>query len=117
MRAALLAVVVAFGAAAAAGATTAHSGLFGTVERGPISPVCIAGQPCTAPAAGAILIFTRGSAETTRVTVRLNGSYRIRLAPGTYTVRASYRRLEPTTVRVPAGAPKRIDFSIDTGIR
>ena len=117
MRAALATVVVAFAAAAAAGATPVHSGLFGTVTRGPISPICVAGQPCTAPAAGAVLVFTRGGTDVLRVTVRTNGSYRVRLAPGMYTVRASYRRLEPTTVLVRAGAPKRVDFSIDTGIR
>ncbi len=117
MTAPLATLVVAFAVATTAGATTLHSGLFGTVTRGPISPICVAEQSCTAPAAGAVLIFTRGGTETARVIVRSDGSYRVRLAPGTYAVRASYRRLQPTTVLVRAGALKRVDFSIDTGIR
>jgi hypothetical protein len=117
MRAALAAVAVALATAGAAGTTTVRSGLFGTVMRGPITPTCQVGVPCSAPAAGAVLVFRRHGKNVARVTVRSSGSYHVRLAPGLYRVRSAYRRLEPTTVRVRAGAPKRVDFSIDTGIR
>ena len=117
LRIVLATLVVSAAGVATAGATTVHSGLFGNVSRGPISPVCVAGQPCTAPAVGAVLVFSRGGTTVARVTVHANGSYRIGLAPGRYAVRSSYRRLEPTTVLVRTGAPKRVDFSIDTGIR
>lgn len=109
--------VVAFAAATAvAGASTVRSGLYGSVTRGPISPVCMAGQPCSAPAAGAVLAFVRGT-HVARATVHADGTYRVRLSPGTYEVRASYRRVEPSAVLVRSGAPRRADFSIDTGIR
>jgi hypothetical protein len=92
------------------------SGLFGVVTRGPTTPVCAVEQPCTRPAAGALLVFSRGG-STVRVTVRADGSYRVRLAPGLYAARTSSGRLEPASVRVRAGTTRRVDFSIDTGIR
>jgi ribosomal protein L2 len=50
--------------------------------------------------------------------VRQAGTYRIALSAGTYAVRATSRRqIDPTTVRVPSGRFRRVDFSIDTGIR
>jgi hypothetical protein len=79
--------------------------------------VCIAGRPCSKPAAGVVLTFSRAGRAAARATARANGSYRARLAPGLYAARASYGRLEPATVRVGPGAMRRVDFSIDTGIR
>jgi hypothetical protein len=103
-------------AGAGAHRTTLRSGLYGTVMKGPITPVCVAEMPCSAPAAGAVLVFTRG-AVVDRVTVAADGSYRLRLPAGTYAVRAGGRRLEPTLARVYTGRMARVDFSIDTGIR
>ena len=40
-------------------AILATSGLFGHVSRGPITPVCREGTPCSAPVAGAELQFSR----------------------------------------------------------
>ena len=103
--------------AAGARASTIGSGLFGVVTRGPITPVCVAGRPCSAPAGGAVLDFSRAGAVAARVTARADGSYRVRLAAGLYAVRASSGRLEPASVRVRAATMRRADFSIDTGIR
>jgi hypothetical protein len=108
-------VLVAGGAAQASGV---RSGLYGDVTRGPISPVCRAGQPCTAPAAGAVLVFSRSGRERGRAHVRTDGTYRIALATGTYSVRAvSKRPLAPAKAWVRKGRYRHVDFSIDTGIR
>jgi hypothetical protein len=104
-------------AVSAAGTTNVQSGLFGIVTRGPITPICVADEPCTAPAAGVVLVFTRGGADVAHATTRSNGTYRANLAPAVYAVRASGRRLEPMSVRVRPGTMRRVDFSIDTGIR
>jgi len=112
----VLAASLALVAGADAHRTTLRSGLYGTVVRGPITPVCVAGVPCSAPAAGAVLVFTRG-AVIDRVTVGSDGSYRLRLPAGTYAVRSGAKRLAPTLARVYAGRMARLDFSIDTGIR
>jgi hypothetical protein len=99
-------------------ATTVTSGLYGGVTRGPITPVCVAEQPCTAPAGGAVLVFSRQGRESGRVRVHSDGSYRIALPGGTYTVRAlSARPLDPGTAWVRRGHFRHVDFSIDTGIR
>lgn len=97
------------------------SGLFGTVVRSPATPVCRAGQPCSAPAAGVRLTFVRGGVAVRSVVTTKAGTYRILLAPGVYTVRlpASMRiaRLNPKTVTVRRGVVTRRGFAIDTGIR
>lgn len=103
-----------------AGASTS-SGLHGRVMRGPISPVCIAMQPCTAPAKGLTLVFSRHGRAVARTITNSDGWYRVTLARGLYTVAAgtsaANRRLQPTQAQVLAGQSRRLDFSIDTGIR
>jgi hypothetical protein len=90
--------------------------LFGTVTRGPVTPVCRSDSPCDAPAAAVTLTFTHG-----RVSVRAHtdgaGHYRVRLAAGTYLVRTNAgMRIAPATLAV-HGTTMRRDFAIDTGIR
>jgi hypothetical protein len=98
----------------------AFVGLFGTVMRGPIVPVCRAGIPCSAPAAGVTLTFSRGAYAKSIVT-NASGSYRVQLAPGIYSVRlpgeSRITRLTPFDVTVRRGPAVRRDFMIDTGIR
>jgi hypothetical protein len=118
----LLIVLLAFAAAGSAGASTTSSGLWGEVRRGPVTPVCVAEQPCYVPAKGVTLLFVRSGVVVRRVTTNDVGRYRVRLAAGTYSVRlpekpAIGRDLEPVRARVRAGRFVRIDFSIDTGIR
>jgi hypothetical protein len=113
-------ILVAAGCVLAGGATasTVSNGLYGHVMRGPISPVCVAGDPCSAPAVGAVLVFSRAGGYVARTRVRADGSYRITLAAGTYAVRAlAMRPVEPAKAWVRAGHFRKVDFSIDTGIR
>ena len=115
-------VLTLLGVAALAGgsaqATTVQSGLYGHVTRGPIMPVCIAGQPCTEPAAGVLLVFSRSGHEVGHVRTRADGTYRVALTSGAVRVRVSSGRLlDPTTAWVQRGRYHRVDFSIDTGIR
>ena len=114
----LVAIVVAAAACALpAGATTAP-GLHGIVTRGPITPVCTPDAPCTAPAKGAVLSFRSEGGAVHKVTVGSDGSYRLALAPGRYTVTTASRRpISPSAVKVLAGRDRKVDFSIDTGIR
>jgi len=101
----------------------AHRGvLTGVVMRGPITPVCVAEQPCDAPAPHVTLVFSHGTHVVARVTTSSEGRYRLRLPATTYEVhRASASvfdpKLNPHRVQVTAGRTSRIDFSIDTGIR
>jgi hypothetical protein len=110
------------GVAALAGgsarATTGTNGLYGDVTRGPITPVCVAERPCSEPVVGATLVFSRSGREVGRTRTHADGSYRLALPPGTYAVRAVARRpLDPATAWVRLGHFRRVDFSIDTGIR
>lgn len=99
----------------------AVSGLHGIVSRGPIQPVCKEGSPCTAPAVGAQLVFSRNGRVAARVRTLAGGRYTVRLAAGTYSVRLSpvprIGGITPRQVCVPVGTSRRLDFMIDTGIR
>jgi hypothetical protein len=105
------------------GGTEAHSGgLYGTVTRGPTTPVCQEGKPCSEPASGAKLLFDRGGHVAANVVVAKDGSYSVRLAPGKYTIVVEPRPtvgrgIDPSRVRVSSGPPRELDLQIDTGIR
>jgi hypothetical protein len=91
--------------------------LHGTVRVGPTAPVCRTGDPCTKPASAVVLTFTHGMR---RVVARTDarGSYRVRLSPGTWTVRADVgMRITPLTFRVLRVPTATRNFAIDTGIR
>lgn len=123
MRHALGAGMVSLVAAAACGAATGTSltsGLFGKVTKGPLTPVCHEGVPCDGPAAGLTLVFSRNGTAVARTTTRKDGSYRLALRPGRYSVRAVPRAMiptEPRLVSVPTGRFRHVDFFVDTGIR
>jgi hypothetical protein len=106
----------------AASGSSATSGLRGLVTLSPTRPVCLEEQPCSKPAAGVVLLFRRGGGGlVTRVTTRADGTYRVLLRPGPYTVVAPRYRfgsgILPRTVRVPRGRVAHLDFEIDTGIQ
>ena len=97
-------------------------GLHGIVTRGPIMPVCRVGVPCTAPAVGAVLVFSRDGHTAARVRTGAGGRYSVHLVPGYYTVRISPIPrigfgIRPVHVHVRRNVDARLDFSIDTGIR
>src|SRR5205085_5151905 len=120
---ALVALAAAVAASSAgAAASTSSSGLRGLVTRGPITPVCVAGQPCSEPAKNVTLVFSRNSRVVRRARTNDQGRYRVALAPGLYAVRLTPkpsigRGLEPVRARVMRARFRRLDFSIDTGIR
>jgi hypothetical protein len=80
--------------------------------------MCVAEQPCSAPVVGATLVFERAGHASVQVRTNSKGVYRIVLAPGMYSVAlAKPRKMDPTHARVVSGSFRRVDFSIDTGIR
>jgi hypothetical protein len=100
----------------------AVTGLHGVVFRGPTAPVCRVGTPCSAPAPGAVLLFERAGHAAVRVRAKAGGRYSVRLAPGTYRVLVAHRPrvgggIRPLRVHVSPGVWRKVDFTIDTGIR
>src|SRR6266850_7449294 len=98
----------------------AVAGLHGVVMRGPIQPVCQIGKPCSEPAVGAVLVFSRNGREAARARAGAGGRYTVRLAAGLYVVRLTTAPrigsgLTPREVRVRSGVNGRLDFDIDTG--
>src|SRR5436190_10375522 len=98
------------------------SGLHGVVTRGPTRPVCQVGVPCSQPAVGAVLVFSRNGVVVTRVHTGAGGRYSVRLRPGYYSVSTAPATkigsgLRPRQVHGVSGVLGRADFRIDTGIR
>ena len=116
--AALLVLLALAGAAGGAGT----SGLRGTVVRSPTRPVCIVGDPCSAPAVNAAIVFARVGHRPVATRTDARGHYRVVLAPGVWTVRTPAAPrigtgISPKRVRVYPGRFRLVDFDIDTGIR
>jgi len=95
------------------------SGVYGTVKRGPLEPVCERGTKCYGPAKNATLAFVSGGKTVARVITARDGSYRIALPSGRYTVssKLGIGGIKRTHVRVPEGKFVRLSLVIDTGIR
>src|SRR6266567_6677476 len=124
MKVVVTAVSLALVIVAGAGAQTSvvSSGLHGVVVRGPITPMCVAEEPCTEPAANVTLLFSRNGRIVGRTVTDSAGRYRLRLPAGLYAVRRPGsvtigRGMEPDHARVYARRFVRVNFSIDTGIR
>jgi hypothetical protein len=97
-------------------------GVHGVVMRGPTTPVCRVGMPCSEPAVGIELVFSRGGKAVGFVRTAGGGRYAIVLPAGTYSVTQRPAAkigtgVRPATVRVVGGASRRLDLFIDTGIR
>jgi hypothetical protein len=97
-------------------------GLHGFVMRGPTTPVCRVGVPCSEPAAGVQLTFSHGGKVDATALTTAGGRYSVRLPAGLYTVAQRPAAkigtgIRPQQVRVAGGASRRVDLFIDTGIR
>src|SRR5690349_4459302 len=75
----------------AASTEATGSGLYGTVRKGPVKPVCQIGVPCDGPVAKTMLVFSKSGQVVARVRSSTAGTYRIALAPGYYDVRATVK--------------------------
>jgi hypothetical protein len=93
------------------------TGIAGSVRRGPTRPVCVAGLPCDAAAAGVLVVIDSGTTVFARLRTGRNGTFLVHAPPGRYVVRLVATRAAPAVVRVRAGAFSRVSLSIDTGIR
>ncbi len=103
---------------APASAQQSGTGLYGTVTKGPTSPVCLAERPCSAPVANAIVEALRGHTIVAHGKTSDKGRYRLRLSPGHYAIRVlgAFRGGGKAAV-VRAHGWTHLDLSFDTGIR
>jgi hypothetical protein len=97
-------------------------GLHGVVMRGPTAPVCRVGMPCSEPAVGIELVFSRRGRAVGFARTAGGGRYSVRLPAGTYDVAQRPAAkigtgIRPQQVRVVGGSSRRVDLFIDTGIR
>jgi hypothetical protein len=99
--------------AGAAGASTVPCGLRGSVYRLP-GGACL--DDCTKkPLPNATLMFSAPGRPSVKTVTHADGTYRVRLAPGTYAVRMggeSPMRLIPNRAAVVRGEFKRVQFVV-----
>lgn len=99
--------------AGAAGASTVPCGLRGSVYRMP-GGACL--DDCMKkPLPNATLMFSAPGRTTAKTVTHADGTYRVRLAPGTYTVRMggnSPMRLVPNHAVVARGVFRRVQFIV-----
>lgn len=118
---ALATTVLALSLSAVAAGGTSQSGLRGVVLIDPAYPVCPDNKPCTKPAKHVWLVFSRSGRTVARTRTGADGSYRIKLRPGTYRVTSPSqirgRALTPPRVAVLAGRYRRVVFRLDVGIQ
>jgi len=85
--------------------------------------VCHVGVPCSKPAPGVVLVFSRAGLVVARIRSGERGRYSVHLRTGTYDVRLADSNttvgsgLAPRRVTIPIAEQARVDFRIDTGIR
>ena len=98
------------------------TGLSGSVQRGPVTPVCQVGVPCDAPFAASFDVQA-GARTVTTFKSDSAGHFTVPLAPGTYTVvpHADAPLMNPSaqtkSVQVGANGFTSIQLLFDTGIR
>ena len=115
-----LVVLVAAVACGSATGSSLHTGLYGKVTKGPLTPVCTDAAPCDGPAANMPLVFSRNGTVIARTRTGADGRYRVALKPGRYAVRAGPARFNtatPSGASVPPTGFRRVNFFVDTGIR
>jgi hypothetical protein len=115
------ATALAFALSATAAGGASRSGLGGVVLIDPAYPACKIGQPCTAPAKHVWLVFSRRGRAVAWTRTANDGSYRIALARGTYSVTSPHPSLgsglQPRWVVVRLGRYRHVNFRLDIGIR
>jgi hypothetical protein len=126
---AALFLMVMLGALAACATATPEWGILeGRVTIGPLMPVSQPGAPDPTPAPEVyaereIVVYGRdGRDEVARVQIGADGTYSVRLAPGTYVVDINHVGIDqaaglPKMVDIHSGEITRLDIDIDTGIR
>jgi hypothetical protein len=101
---------------------TLHTGLEGTVTRGPVMPVCLVGVPCDVPFSGGFTVRQGPMPVAVAHFVSdSTGRYRVPLVPGSYTVVPDSETPlvvgQPLEVTVGPVGITHADLAFDTGIR
>jgi hypothetical protein len=105
------------------GRCEASSGVEGVVTLGPLTPVCVVGQPCDRPYQATLDIEDTSGQLVAETTSDANGSYRVGLRPGTYMIvplsppGQTLPRASSVQVDVPSGQFVTVDIAYDSGIR
>jgi hypothetical protein len=121
MRSILAVVVLCLCAACGTGAGTPSGGLQGRVTSGPTCPVQMQGSPCPPAVWTGTVRATASDGTAHDTTTGPDGSYRLALQPGTYTVTPVVNgsgppTAKPVTVTV-GGSMQTLDLQVDSGIR
>lgn len=101
---------------------SASTGIFGTVQAGPVCPVEQVGSPCPPQPWSGTVRATAADGSTFQATTDDAGNYVLSVPAGTYTVVAvtdegTLPMGIPSDAVVGDGARARVDLEVDTGVR
>jgi hypothetical protein len=101
---------------------SAATGIFGTVQTGPVCPVEQVGSPCPPRPWSGTVRATAADGSTFQATTDDAGNYTLSVPPGAYTVVAVTDAGTlpigiPSDAVVGADSRVRVDLEVDTGIR
>ena len=105
------------------GACPSDSGIAGTITEGPVTPVCRSDAPCDRPLVATLIATDERGIEVARATSKADGSYRLGLLPGSYSVipqlpqPGPFPSVQALQVTVAGDAYLTVDIGYDTGIR
>jgi len=121
MRSIVAVVMLCLCAACGAAAGAPGGGLQGRVTSGPMCPVEIQGSPCPPAVWTGTVRATASDGSTHDTTTGADGSYRLALQPGTYTVTpvvpgGGPPTAKPVTIQV-GDSMQTLDLVVDSGIR
>jgi hypothetical protein len=110
--------------APAASTSAAGSGITGIAEAEPQCPIVSPGSVCQpVPVSKTVAVQDASGSEVTRFTTARDGSFRVSIAPGQYTLvevvtpAGSPPSLKPVIVIIPSGQFVHVVLLFDTGIR
>jgi hypothetical protein len=118
---AAIAIILGLVACGGSASPASGTGIFGSVMAGPTCPVEMQGSPCPPRVWTGEVRATDANGHTFRTQTDRDGIYMLRLEAGTYEVvpvaddGPSFAK--PSTVVVTAGILRRVDLTVDTGIR
>jgi hypothetical protein len=114
-------VLAACGGSEMGGSTRPVGTVHGRISAGPTCPVERVGQPCPPRPVLAAIQATEGSRVVASTRSATDGSYRLELPIGSYTISAAtsttFPRCIPRQVNVTGATDTEIDLMCDTGIR
>ena len=97
------------------------SGIEGYVTKGPVTPVCVQGVPCSAPFVGLFGVYEEDGRAVTQFRTQSDGWFEVRIPPGVYYIQSfttdNFLSQPSHLITVSNNEKTNVLLEFDTGIR